>query len=64
MDAIDIILDYLNDLHYYNQSNMLDSLIKYLHNDTIVAWFVDVGFIEDLDEEQQSIILDYYNLHC
>lgn len=63
MGAREIIFDYL--LNDYPASNPdLYSLMSYLDTDTLVSWFVDEGYVDLLDDEQEEIIRHHYDLHC
>ena len=57
-DARTIIFDYFND----NSDNDFNSLMSYLDTDTLVAWFVDEGYADGIEDE--DFLLDYYSNHC
>jgi hypothetical protein len=62
MEPRDIIFDYFNDPYIHNSH--LDSLMQYLDTDTLVAWFVDEGYIDELSEEEAKVVQDHYDKHC
>lgn len=68
-NASDIICTYISDLKGVNDA--FYSLIQYLDEDTLVAWFVEGYWYRDEDEilayvgeEDGQIILDHYHAHC
>ncbi len=63
MDARDIIFNYFGDKG--GDSSDLESLMGYLDTDTLVGWFVDEGYVEDLyDKNDEEVIMNHYGLHC
>lgn len=61
MDARDIIFYYFSD----KDDRDLQSLMGYLDTDTLVGWFVDEGYVEDLyDKNDEEVIMNHYELHC
>ena len=61
MDALEIIFDYFES----DNCSALNSLMQYLDVDTLVAWFVDEGYVDDLyDEEKTDVIMKHYEAHC
>lgn len=61
MDAREIIFDYFDNAgDVFN--NDFKSLMDYLDTDTLVAWFVDEGYVDGIEEE--DFIMEYYSLHC
>lgn len=58
MDARDIVFNYFEftDPH-------LNSLMGYLDTDTLVGWFVDEEYVDDLDGEERDFIMEYYDTH-
>ena len=64
MEARSVIFEYL--LNDYPESNpTLCSLMDYLDTDTLVAWFVDEGYVDYLDDtDKEDIVNHHYELHC
>lgn len=62
LEARAIIFDYFNDPQYHSKD--LDSLMWYLDTDTLVAWFVDEGYVDYLQDEEAKFINEYYEKHC
>ena len=61
MDVRELIFQYFNDT---NNANLF-SLMGYLDTDTLVAWFVDEGYVDDIDDENDhEMVMDYYTKHC
>ena len=43
----------------------LEGLMNYLDVDTLVAWFVDEGYVDDMwDEENAQRLREFYDTHC
>ena len=64
MDARDTIFDYFQYVDEVDDRNLY-SLMRYLDTDTLVAWFVDEGYIDDVKNElDHEIIMEYYEKHC
>ena len=59
MDARDIIFDWAD-----NSNRDLLSLMNYLDTDILVGWFVDEGYIDELDGSDEETIMHHYELHC
>lgn len=61
MDARVIVLDYFS----FSNNDDLTSLMDYLDTDTLVGWFVDEGYVDGLDNEDETeVIMNHYELHC
>ena len=43
----------------------LEGLMNYLDVDTLVAWFVDEGYVDAMsDEENARHLREFYDTHC
>lgn len=60
MDELEIIYNYFEE----NGDSDLHSLMRYLDTDTLVAWFVDEGYADNVDEDEQELLQEYYEAHC
>lgn len=40
------------------------SLMRFLDTDILVQWFVEEGYVDDLEEPDKSFIQKYYTKHC
>lgn len=61
MGARDIIFDYFSS----NDDKDFESLMSYLDTDTLVEWFVDEDYVDDLfSEVETEVVMNHYELHC
>lgn len=65
MDARTIIFNYFNYIICSPAEDDLTSLMDYLDTDTLVGWFVDEGYVDNLDDENETeVVMNHYELHC
>ncbi len=62
MEPRDIIFDYFK--NPYTHNSHLNSLMRYLDTDTLVAWFVDECYVDELPDEEAKVVKEHYNKHC
>lgn len=61
-DARCIIAEYFENKG--ENSKVLFSLMRFLDTDTIVQWFVEEEYVDELEPMDKSYIQKYYHAHC